>query len=340
MPNPWQASDANLKPHTDNLPRNSRCAGHPSAARSRRSSRTSQTRPHYPTRRSAPGEWPPPVACDRQNESSRRSFRCREAFRCHPERTNDPPLPCSGVRPAHAGFYLEHTPPLRRLKHLTDQLFRASGTGHHPGGRRGSQVSDGRRVDSHVASRCDPADPCRMSALPQRHSFPSSTLGFRGAETESSPLPVGNGSSRFGAVSANTHWQALSGLSWLSFSPSAVSADRRIRSRTRSRASPRRELPTPAALNGHRPWPVDRTPRTGFSPASTHHTERGAVSSVVPPFEGPCRPASPDARIGSNVRITPSPAGRIAGPGGDYADEPPSSRTSASPRIRLYGSVT
>ena len=72
-----------------------------------------------------------------------------------------------------AGFYLEHTPPLRRLNHLTDQLERASGTGYHSGSRRGSQVSDGRHADGHVASRCDPAGCCRMSALPQRHSFPS-----------------------------------------------------------------------------------------------------------------------------------------------------------------------
>lgn len=36
-------------------------------------------------------------------------------------RTNDPPLPCSGFARLEAGFYLEHTPPLRRLKHLVDR---------------------------------------------------------------------------------------------------------------------------------------------------------------------------------------------------------------------------
>ena len=42
----------------------------------------------------------------------------------------------------------------------------------------------------------------------------------------------------------------LSGLSWLSYSSSGLSPDRRVWSATRSRLSPGRELPTPARLSG------------------------------------------------------------------------------------------
>ena len=151
-----------------------------------------------------------------------------------------------------------------------------------------------------------------MSALPQRHSLPSDSLGFRGAETESSPLPVNNGSSRFGSVSVSTYWQALSGLSWLSFSPSAVSADRRVRSWTRSHLSPGRELPTPGALNGHRHQACRPDPTHGiytrFNPP--HRTMNGAKWRL-PTFECPCRPVShTDVHIGSNARITPSHCGQ------------------------------
>ena len=208
-------------------------------------------------------------------------------------RANDPPLPCSGFAQLEAGFYLEHTPPLRRLKHLVDRSLRAPGTGHHPGSRRGSQVSDGCHADVHVASRCDPAGHCRMSALPQRHSFPSDSLGFRGAETESSPLPFNNGSSRFGSVSVSTYWQALSGLSWLSFSPSAVSADRRVRSWTRSRLSPGRELPTPGALNGHRHYAFRPNPTHGiFTRFNPSHRTLNDTIRRHPAFVCPCRPVS------------------------------------------------
>lgn len=43
---------------------------------------------------------------------------------------------------------------------------------------------------------------------------------FRGTEWRSIPLPVSLHRSQFGTVSCETHWQALAGLSWLSFSPS------------------------------------------------------------------------------------------------------------------------
>jgi hypothetical protein len=62
-------------------------------------------------------------------------------------------------------------------------------------------------------------------ALPSQTPF---TLGvtaathrrFRGTEWRSIPLPISLHRSRFGTVSCGTHWQALAGLSWLSFSPS------------------------------------------------------------------------------------------------------------------------
>lgn len=180
-----------------------------------------------------------------------------------------------------------------------------------------------------------------MSALPQRHSLPSDSLGFRGAETESSPLPFNNGSSRFGSVSVSTYWQALSGLSWLSFSPSAVSADRRVRSRTRSRLSPGRELPTPGALNGHRHNAFRPDPTHGiytrFNPP--HRTMNDAIRRH-PTFVCPCRPISHGRTSDRTSGLLPHTADRNVTPGGDYADEPPSNRTSASPRIRLYENST
>jgi hypothetical protein len=64
---------------------------------------------------------------------------------------------------------------------------------------------------------------CR--ALPSRTPFASGVAGathqrFRGTEWRSIPLPVSPHRSRFGTVSCKTHWQALAGRSWLSFSPS------------------------------------------------------------------------------------------------------------------------
>lgn len=62
-------------------------------------------------------------------------------------------------------------------------------------------------------------------ALPSRAPFAPEVAGathwrFRGTEWRSIPLPASPHRSRFGTVSCKTYWQALAGLSWLSFSPS------------------------------------------------------------------------------------------------------------------------
>jgi hypothetical protein len=44
---------------------------------------------------------------------------------------------------------------------------------------------------------------------------------FQGTEWRSVPLPISQSRLRFGTVSCTTHWQALAGLSWLSFSQPA-----------------------------------------------------------------------------------------------------------------------
>ena len=62
--------------------------------------------------------------------------------------------------------------------------------------------------------------------LPVRHSFRTQAfdarMRFRGVETRSTPLPSSCDCSRFGTVSIRTHSQALSRLSWLSFSSPGV----------------------------------------------------------------------------------------------------------------------
>ena len=48
------------------------------------------------------------------------------------------------------------------------------------------------------------------------------TSKFQPTESRSISLPAVEGFSQFGLVSLETHWQALTGLSWLSFSRSCV----------------------------------------------------------------------------------------------------------------------
>jgi len=49
------------------------------------------------------------------------------------------------------------------------------------------------------------------------------TRGFLGTERGSVPLPVSSSRSRFGTVFRQAYRQALTGLSWLSYSPSRLS---------------------------------------------------------------------------------------------------------------------
>ena len=54
--------------------------------------------------------------------------------------------------------------------------------------------------------------------LPTPYRLPQPGCGFRGTERGSIPLPVDSSHSRFGTVFRQTYRQALTGLSWLSYS--------------------------------------------------------------------------------------------------------------------------
>ena len=71
----------------------------------------------------------------------------------------------------------------------------------------------------HVASGCYPTEPCAVCpGLPPGHSFRRILRRFQQPEEGSCRLPFGTGRSRFGTVSHTTYRQALTGLSWLSYS--------------------------------------------------------------------------------------------------------------------------
>lgn len=61
---------------------------------------------------------------------------------------NGAPTALRSPRPARAGSYSGHTPPLRFFKHPEDL---SPGTGYHAGNHSGSQVSAGLRTNGHVA---------------------------------------------------------------------------------------------------------------------------------------------------------------------------------------------
>lgn len=175
-----------------------------------------------------------------------------------------PPLPCSGHRPglldAGRALYLRHTPSLGRLNHRADPP-RANSRGpapaHHAGCPRPSPVSRTLRRNGHVAR----PSVVRPQAPPWRRLHPDSRPGdFSGENPETSAYPSTDSVlAQFGTVSVPTHRQALAGLSWLSFSPPAVSAGRRVRSRPRSLASLRTSSPRRHGLNEVQA-PKSRTP--------------------------------------------------------------------------------
>jgi hypothetical protein len=88
-----------------------------------------------------------------------------------------------------------------------------------------------------------------MRSSPEPASFaPRFNGDFGGPNVEASPYPSMANLSRFGTVSRKTHWQALTGLSWLSYSrpsdlPMVPGLDHRFR------LLPGWKLPTPARLN-------------------------------------------------------------------------------------------
>jgi hypothetical protein len=122
-----------------------------------------------------------------------------------------------GHRPASAGSYSGHSPRLRGFNH---RAHHGAAPGTNPGAHSPSRVSHRFCNVGHVARGL------LLGAAAARFAFPGKTVftprevaqGFRGVERESAPLPAGVGRSQFGTVSHITHWQALAGRSWLSFS--------------------------------------------------------------------------------------------------------------------------
>lgn len=99
------------------------------------------------------------------------------------------------------------------------------------GGSKGpSRISDAFHPDGHVARRTNLQTIALCPSLPAGHSFRvAQAARFRGHETRSVPLPTSDDDSRFGTVSIRVYSQALSRLSWLSFSPPGFSPGRRKR---------------------------------------------------------------------------------------------------------------
>lgn len=165
---------------------------------------------------------------------------------------------------------------------------------------------------------------------------------FRGYEGRSDPLPADAECSQFGTVSDRAYRQAVSRLSWLSYSPSGFSPDRRP-SHGPVTAVAGRELPTPARLNephetstrsaAERLW--SEPPGRDFHPLERLRPRRESRSFPVAPL------------LRNLVNLSDRTSGLLSPHllpykgsmrGEDYADEPPSNRTSHSHGIRLYGS--
>ena len=119
---------------------------------------------------------------------------------------------------------------------------------NHTGDHSPSQVSNRLRSVGHVASGSRPR-PCIVDPeLPLEPSFRGVLPRFRGNEGRSVPLPTDAECSQFGTVSDRAYRQAVTRLSWLSYSPSGFSPERRPRHGPVS-AVAGRELPTPARLD-------------------------------------------------------------------------------------------
>ena len=149
--------------------------------------------------------------------------RVRLVVRSHPHPRTFPPLPCSGARPLRAST-CGTLPLIWPLEHPADKARHRRTSA---GGQRGSQVIEHRHRHGHVARGCASPVLRRMFGAPAPSQSPPSQGRFREAETRSAPLSANEGVSRFGSVSGPTYRQALTGLSWLSFSPSGAYPERR-----------------------------------------------------------------------------------------------------------------
>lgn len=131
----------------------------------------------------------------------------------------------------------------------------------------------------------------RMPRTPARASFPPNGLGdFGGPNTEASPYPSVQVFRNSAPSSTGlTGKPLLSGLSWLSYSSSGLSPDRRVWSATRSRLSPDRELPTPARLSeplGSGPPGRDLHPLCIIAASPAHRRGRSVAVAPAPATRG------------------------------------------------------
>ena len=134
---------------------------------------------------------------------------------------NESRLPCRDIaRPPGRLLLKPHSP---SAAFGTPELP-TQAPGNHPGSGRGSCVSHALRLAGHVAIRFWPEGPTAVCAILPNHTPFASGLAcathrlFPGIERRSIPVPTGCGLSQFGTVSRKTYWQALAGLSWLSYS--------------------------------------------------------------------------------------------------------------------------
>jgi hypothetical protein len=216
---------------------------------------------------------------------------------------------------------------------------------NHTGGHSPSQVSNRLRSVGHVTSGSSPQLCIVGPGLPPGPSFRGVLPRFRGHEGRSVPLPADAKRSQFGTVSDRAYRQAVTRLSWLSYSPS----DALFRSPAPVTG---RSLPLPAESSPRRPGWTDLTrlppdlPQSGYGPGPLGgictllddcglDSHRGqSLSPLVRGSEN----RTPSDRTSGLLRPRLLPyEGSMSGQ--DYADEPPSNRTNTSPRIRLYGSA-
>lgn len=221
---------------------------------------------------------------------------------------------------------------------------------NHTGGHSPSQVSCRLRSVGHVASGSSPRSCIVGSRLPPGPSFRGVLPRFRGYEGRSDPLSADAECSQFGTVSDRAYRQAVSRLSWLSYLPSGFSPERR----PESRAGPcRHRQRAPHAGQ------VERTsrdfhpnvPQSGYGP-----NPLGGIFTLLDDYVlelahevFPCRPSSEEPQEPYRIehrdwsrRVFSQPPNTEGGGSTrneDYADEPPSNRTSHSHGIRLYGSA-
>ena len=212
-------------------------------------------------------------------------------------------------------------------------------------------------------------------ALPSQHRLRRESTRaihrrFQGTEWRSVPLPLSPSLSRFGTVSCKTYWQALAGLSWLSFSqpadlPLVPGPVRPGIDCLQSKAPHASQVE-----RSQRP----RTPWTGLLPIAlmsiTRFEHAGLQFAMLRTQAFPHRPlfltrlplysSLPQARS-SRAAVKRPPAERNwhriecrdysacdgsanqrqrASQMQDYSDKPPSNWTSQSPGIQLYGPIT